>query len=157
MSIFMRTRLLRLVCCLIAIAVSVCAALLAAKLTGAAEVGNDIQQRVQRLGTAEGRSDLADAEVLARTPFESVGALIRQLHTISHPENAKRIQNTAEVQHLISVIAALRYITGGRDFYLSGGKDFCSTTSNAHSSLNHWKRLVVSRALRFDLLPLIRC
>lgn len=125
----MRIRSLRLICCSTAIAVCVCPALLAVKSIGSAEVGSEIQQRVQHLGTAEGESDLADAEALAKTPYESVGALIGELHTIPHPENAKRIQNTAEVQHLISVIAALRYITGGRDFYLSGGKDFCSTTS----------------------------
>lgn len=147
--------MLWLVCRPIAIAACVCAALLAVKSIAAAEIGNDIQERVQRLGTAEGRNDLTDAEVLAKTPYESVGALIGELHTIPHPENAKLIQNTAEVQHLISVIAALRYITGGRDFYLSGGEDFCSTTnwkfgdSAEEANRHYWLYFQSSKCVTF--------
>ncbi|HXQ25933.1 MAG TPA: hypothetical protein VN822_05965 [Candidatus Acidoferrales bacterium] len=109
----------------------------------AANSGDEIQQRARRLGTGD-TDDLADAEELAQTPYESMGALIAELHTIPHPERAKLVQDTDAVEHMISVIAALRYITGGNDFYITGGRDFCAATewkfgrSHEEDSRRYW-------------------
>jgi hypothetical protein len=90
-----------------------------------AQVG--IEERVRRLGRPGDSDDLADVQVLSQAPYEAVGALIRELHPIPNPEHAG-VNDAPSTEHLISTLAALRYITGGSDFYTIGGKDFCAKT-----------------------------
>ncbi|MBZ5696264.1 MAG: hypothetical protein LAN36_12995 [Acidobacteriia bacterium] len=84
-----------------------------------ATLSDAIQRRVQRLGEAQ-NDDFADAQELAKTPVESAGALVAELHAIAHPERAKEIENIPATVHVISCIQVLRFITGA--------KDFCATT-----------------------------
>ncbi len=88
----------------------------------------DLEDRVRRLGLPGDSDDLADVQMLSKTPFEAVGRLLRELHPIGSPERAE-LDDVPETEHIISTIAALRYITGGSDFYTVGGKDFCARTS----------------------------
>ncbi len=90
-----------------------------------AQVG--IEERVRRLGLPGDSDDLADVRVLSRTPYEAVGVLIRELHPIPSPQRAG-LDDAPSTEHMISTIAALRYITGGSDFYTVSGKDFCAKT-----------------------------
>ena len=87
-----------------------------------------IEDRVRRLGLHGHGDDLVDVQELAKTPYESVGALIRELHPIARPERAE-IDDARETEHLISTIAALRFITGGGNFYTVSGQDFCAKTT----------------------------
>jgi hypothetical protein len=89
---------------------------------------SDLEERVRRLGLPGDNDDLADVQVLSKTPYEAVGALIRELHPIADPERSGH-DDAPATEHLISTIAALRYLTGGNNFYLLTGKDFCGKTS----------------------------
>jgi hypothetical protein len=102
-----------------------------------------IEERVHRLGLPGDSDDLGDVQVLSETPYESVGALVRELHTIADPQRAGH-DDASETEHLISTIAALRYLTGGSDFYTARGKDFCAKTkwkfgnSDEEKSRRYW-------------------
>ena len=110
------TRIPRLAASAALVVATFCAAASAQSRSSAAP--EDIRRSVESLG-AEGNDDFAAVRGLAKTPADSVGALIAALHILPHPEQAKAIQDTPAVTHLISCIQALRYITG---------KDFCATT-----------------------------
>lgn len=93
--------------------VGVCAPMVSAR-------GSSIQKAsldtiVQRLGLP-GNKDLADVRKLAETPSASVGLLVSQLHIVSNPQRTVVGYGSTDVNHLIWVIGALRYITGGMDF-----------------------------------------
>jgi len=101
----------------VALAASFLAATLEAQISPSAGSA-DIRELVARLGGAH-NDDFAAAQVLAKTPAKSAGALIASLHTIANPENAKNIQDQSDVTHAIAIIQVLRYLTA---------KDFCAAT-----------------------------
>ena len=69
---------------------------------------------VSRLG-ATGNDDLADIKQLARNPRGSVSLLIDALHTIPDSERFAK-EDSPSMEHVLEIIRALRYITGGTDF-----------------------------------------
>jgi hypothetical protein len=117
---------------------TVLTALATATLCAPSQAQVGIEDRVHRLGLPGDSDDLADVQALAKTPYESVGLLIRELHPIARPERAE-IDDSPETEHLISTIAALRFITGGNDFYSASGKDFCAKTKWKFSGSNEEK------------------
>ena len=69
---------------------------------------------VDRLGSS-GNDDAADIKQLASSPRESAGLLIDALHTIPDSEESAKADSPS-MEHVLEVIRALRYITGGTDF-----------------------------------------
>ena len=73
-----------------------------------------VEQRVARLGS-HGNDDAADVKTLSETPKASVAALIAGLHTIPDSEAFSKA-DSPEMEHVLWLIRALRYTTGGLDF-----------------------------------------
>jgi hypothetical protein len=71
---------------------------------------------------------------LSKTPYISVGLLISQLHTVSHPDRAITGDGNTDFNHLVWVIAALRYVTGGMDFCAPTGWKFAISGEEAKRS-----------------------
>lgn len=80
---------------------------------GAAQ--QSVREAVRQLGLSD-NGNFARVRELAKTPRDSVGLLVQQLHTISNPASAVVGDNDTYVDHVLWTIRALRYITGGMDF-----------------------------------------
>lgn len=81
---------------------------------GAALQQGSLRKVVQHLGLP-GNKNLADVRRLAETPHASVGLLVAEIHTVSNPQRTVVGYGSVDINHLIWVIAALRYMTGGMD------------------------------------------
>lgn len=79
---------------------------------------------VARLGS-NGNDDVADIKQLAIDPRDSTGLLIDALHTIPDSEGSAKADSPS-MEHVLELIRALRYITGGTDF--------CSQTQHVFGS-----------------------
>ncbi|MGH9344142.1 MAG: hypothetical protein ACRD19_10310 [Terriglobia bacterium] len=73
-----------------------------------------LEQRVARLGMP-GNDNVADVKELASNPRVSSGILIRDLHPIPDSEEFAKADKPP-MEHVLWLIRALRYITGGMDF-----------------------------------------
>jgi hypothetical protein len=73
-----------------------------------------LEQRVARLG-APGNDDAADVKQLAENPEASAKVLIAALHTIPDSEEFAKADKPS-MEHVLWLIRALRYLTGGLDF-----------------------------------------
>jgi len=113
------------------LAVGLCA--LTASARGYSVQEASLDKMVQRLGLP-GNRDLADVRKLAETPNASVGLLVSQLHTVSNPQRTVIGYGSADVNHLIWVIGALRYITGGMDFCAPTSHRFGKSGEEAYRS-----------------------
>ena len=85
---------------------------------------------VARLGS-KGNGDVADMKQLAKTPRESAGLLIGALHTIPDSEQYAKADSSS-MEHVLELIRALRYITGG--------KDLCAQTQHVFGSSGEEKK-----------------
>jgi hypothetical protein len=83
-----------------------------------------LEQRITRLGS-HGNDDVADVRLLSETPKASVEALIAALHTIPDSEAFAKA-DSPQMEHVLWLIRALRYVTGGLDF--------CAETKHAFGS-----------------------
>lgn len=92
-----------------------------------------LDKMVQRLGLP-GHRDLADVRKLGETPSASVGLLVSQLHTVSNPQRTVVGYGSIGVNHLLWVIGALRYITGGMDFCAPTSHSFGKSGEEAYRS-----------------------
>lgn len=79
---------------------------------------------VARLGLS-GNDDVSDIKQLANSPRESAGLLIGALHTIPDSEESAKADKPS-MEHVLELIRALRYVTGG--------VDFCSQTQHVFGS-----------------------
>jgi len=73
-----------------------------------------LEQRVARLGTPA-NDNVADVRQLASNPGVSAGLLIADLHSIPDSEEFAKADKLP-MEHVLWLIRALRYLTGGMDF-----------------------------------------
>jgi hypothetical protein len=93
-----------------------------------------VQQRVARLGS-HGNDDAADVRRLSETPKASAEALIADLHTIPDSEAFSKA-DSPQMEHVLWLIRALRYVTGGLDFCAESKYAFAS--SEEEKNRQHW-------------------
>jgi hypothetical protein len=117
-SIFMTSRIAVL------FLLSLCAAQFARAQTAPQSEPATLARLVARLGS-KGNDDVADIKQLAGNPRESAGLLIDGIHTIPDSEQYAKADNSS-MEHVLELIRALRYITGG--------KDLCAQTQHVFGS-----------------------
>ena len=100
---------------------------------------------VARLGS-NGNDDVADIKQLARTPRDSAGLLIGALHTIPDSETSAKADSPS-MEHVLELIRALRYITGGTDFCAQTKHVFGS--SEEEKNRKYWLTLHHKTCLSF--------
>ena len=89
-----------------------------------------LAQVVDRLGTA-GNSDASDVAMLARTPSMSTKLLIESLRTIDDSEETAK-RDSPQTEHVLWLIRALRFITGGVDQCATSNHQFGSSEEEKH-------------------------
>ncbi|MGA9854686.1 MAG: hypothetical protein WBR29_05350 [Gammaproteobacteria bacterium] len=117
-----------------------------AQSTGALTSPASQRALVVQLGMP-GNKNLEDVKKLSRTPYTSVGLLISQLHTVAHPEMAITGYGSTDFNHLVWVIAALRYMTGGMDFCAPTRWKFASSGEDARRS--YWLHFANKNCVTF--------
>jgi hypothetical protein len=104
-----------------------------------------LAQRVARLG-ADGNDDIVDVKELAKNPRVGAGLLIADLHTIPDSEKAAK-QDSTSMEHVLWIIRALRYVTGGMDFCATSEHRFGS--SEEERNRKYWLTLDHKECLAF--------
>jgi hypothetical protein len=89
-----------------------------------------LEQEVARLGS-NGNDDAADVRRLAESPEASTKALIEALHTIPDSEEFAKTDSPS-MEHVLWLIRALRYVTGGLDFCAASEHTFGSSEEEEH-------------------------
>ena len=103
------------VCFLLSMGIVLCSARARTTSGESAQREGSVAESVQRLGV-HGNDDFADVKRLAETPATSMRLLVEALHPI--PEmSISASQNIPSAEHGLWMIRALRYLTGGKDFY----------------------------------------
>lgn len=105
-----------------------------------------LDKMVIRLGFP-GNKDLKDVRKLGETPSASVGLLVSQLHTVSNPQRTVVGYGSTDVNHLIWVIGALRYITGGMDFCAQTSHRFGKSGEEVYRS--YWLHFANKNCITF--------
>lgn len=90
---------------------------------------------VRQLGLP-GNDNFAGVNGLAKTPRASANLLVQQLHTVRNPASTTVSDNDTYVNHVLWVIRALRYITGGMDFCAPTNHKFAKSGQGAYR--NYW-------------------
>ena len=104
-----------------------------------------LEQRIARLGTPA-NDDVADVKQLASSPRVSTGLLISDLHPIPDSEKFAKADKPP-MEHVLWLIRALRYVTGGKDFCAPSKHVFA--TSREEQNRKYWLAFAHQECLTF--------
>jgi hypothetical protein len=103
------------------------------------------EERIARLGNS-GNNHIEDIQELAKKPLASTGLLVASFHTIPDTKDYAKADSDS-MEHVLWLIRALRYMTGGLDFCAQSKHHFGA--SEEEKNRKYWLTLAHKNCLTF--------